>query len=596
MWATVDLDAVRHNAGLLRHLIGPAALCAVVKADGYGHGDVPVARAALEGGATWLAVALVEEGVTLRRGGVDAPILLLSEPPPEGMAEAVDQRLLPTVYTFDGLESLSKAVAVGDGPPVAVHLKVDTGMHRVGADPADVPALADAIAADPRLELGAVWTHLAVAEGDSPDDREFTGRQLQRFEAALGALATAGHRPPMTHVANSAGTIGWPEARHDMVRCGIALYGVAPTPAQDAMLSEATGGSRLRPVLSLHSRVTYVRDLPAGERLSYGLRRPLDVRSTVATIPIGYADGVPRRLFDQGGEVLIRGIRRPLAGTVTMDQIVVDCGPVGSTPVEVGDHVVLLGSQGQTRSRPPSGPICWAPSATRCCAGSGRGSPAWGGKTGRSGPADRPRPDGAGPTRPTGQYHAAVAPGTDLAELAREASGCTRCPLSAHRTQVVFGVGDPHADLMFVGEAPGRDEDLQGEPFVGRSGKLLDRLVLEELGIDRSRCYIANVVKCRPPDNRDPKPEEIASCRPYLEAQLRSIAPKVVVTLGNFATKLLLDTDLGITKVRGRSYPLGDRQLVPTYHPAAALRSGGVVVAEMRADLIRAKQLLGWSS
>ncbi len=189
-----------------------------------------------------------------------------------------------------------------------------------------------------------------------------------------------------------------------------------------------------------------------------------------------------------------------------------------------------------------------------------------------------------------------MAKGTELAELAHEASGCTRCPLSAGRTQVVFGVGDPDADLMFVGEAPGRDEDLQGEPFVGRSGKLLDRLLLEELGVDRSRCYIANVVKCRPPENRDPKPDEIASCRPYLEAQLRLIGPVVVVTLGNFATKLLLDTDQGITKVRGRAYPIGGRQLVPTYHPAAALRSGGVVVAEMRADLIRAKQLLGWSS
>jgi uracil-DNA glycosylase len=189
-----------------------------------------------------------------------------------------------------------------------------------------------------------------------------------------------------------------------------------------------------------------------------------------------------------------------------------------------------------------------------------------------------------------------VAPGTDLAELALEASGCTRCPLAAGRTQVVFGVGDPHADLMFVGEAPGRDEDLQGEPFVGRSGRLLDRLLLEELGVDRSRCYIANVVKCRPPDNRDPKPDEIAACRPYLAAQIELISPSVVVTLGNFATKLLLETDLGITKVRGRSYPMGDQQLVPTYHPAAALRSGGVVVAEMRADLVRAKQLLGWSS
>jgi len=189
-----------------------------------------------------------------------------------------------------------------------------------------------------------------------------------------------------------------------------------------------------------------------------------------------------------------------------------------------------------------------------------------------------------------------VAPGTELAALAAEAAECTRCPLSAGRTQVVFGVGDPTADLMVVGEAPGRDEDLQGEPFVGRSGRLLDRLVLEELGIGRSALYIANVVKCRPPDNRDPKPDEIAACRPYLDEQLRLIDPRVVVTLGNFATKLLLETDLGITKVRGRSYPVGGRHLVPTYHPAAALRSGGVVVAEMRADLIRAKQLLGWVS
>jgi uracil-DNA glycosylase len=160
----------------------------------------------------------------------------------------------------------------------------------------------------------------------------------------------------------------------------------------------------------------------------------------------------------------------------------------------------------------------------------------------------------------------------------------------------VFGIGDPRADLMFVGEAPGRDEDLQGEPFVGRSGQLLDRLVAEELGIGRDRYYIANVVKCRPPENRDPRPDEIAACRPYLEEQVRLIAPKVVVTLGNFATKLLLRTDQGITKVRGSSYPMGLYALVPTYHPAAALRSGGVVVAEMRADLIRAKHLMGWTA
>ena len=186
-------------------------------------------------------------------------------------------------------------------------------------------------------------------------------------------------------------------------------------------------------------------------------------------------------------------------------------------------------------------------------------------------------------------------PAAELAELARQASTCTRCGLAAGRTQVVFGVGDPAADLMFVGEGPGREEDLQGEPFVGKSGRLLDRLLAEELGIDRSRCYIANVVKCRPPDNRDPKADEIAACRPYLDEQLRLIAPTVVVTLGNFATKALLGTESGITSVRGKAYPMDGWHLVPTYHPAAALRSGGVVLAQMRADLIRAKQLLGWS-
>lgn len=194
------------------------------------------------------------------------------------------------------------------------------------------------------------------------------------------------------------------------------------------------------------------------------------------------------------------------------------------------------------------------------------------------------------------RYHSAVPKTTTLVELARDAAGCTRCALSAGRTQVVFGVGDPDADLMFVGEGPGRDEDLQGEPFVGRSGKLLDRLLAEELGIDRTRCYITNVVKCRPPGNRDPLPAEIEACRPYLLTQLEMVRPGVVVTLGNFATKLLLETDQGISKVRGTTYPFGATSLVPTYHPAAALRSGGAVLAEMRADLVRAKLLLGWES
>jgi DNA polymerase len=179
-----------------------------------------------------------------------------------------------------------------------------------------------------------------------------------------------------------------------------------------------------------------------------------------------------------------------------------------------------------------------------------------------------------------------------LAELEREASGCVLCPLANGRTQVVFGVGNPHADVMFVGEGPGAEEDKQGKPFVGRSGQLLDRLMLQEMGLTRDDCYIGNVVKCRPPGNRDPQPAEIDACRPWLEAQLDLIDPKVVVTLGNFATKLLLDTTAGITKLRGKTYPYRNGVLVPTFHPAAVLRSGGESEAQMRADLVRAKLAL----
>ncbi len=345
-WAEVDVDAVRHNAALLCRLADPAALCAVVKAGGYGHGELPVALAALEGGATWLAVALVEEGVTLRDAGVEAPILLLSEPPREAMAEAVARGLVPTVYSAEGIRGLGKVVGEGGHPPHEVHLKIDTGMHRVGADPFDAVALADQVGADAGLRLGAVWTHLAVADGAGRADTEFTRVQLERFDAVLAVLGAAGHHPPLVHVANSAGTIAAPAARRDLVRCGLAVYGVSPTPALAERLEAATGGGRLQPVLSLRTRVTFVRDVDAGERPSYGRRRPLAERSTVATVPIGYADGVPRRLFDQGGEVLVRGVRRPLAGSVTMDQIMIDCGPAGSSGVAVGDEVVLIGKQG----------------------------------------------------------------------------------------------------------------------------------------------------------------------------------------------------------------------------------------------------------
>jgi alanine racemase len=333
-WAEVDLGAIRHNASLLAALVAPAGLCAVVKAAAYGHGSVAVAKAALQGGATWLAVAIVEEGAILRKYDVEAPILLLSEAPAESMDEVVALRLTPTLYTERGVEAAAKAVASAGAPPLDVHVKVDTGMHRVGAGADEALALVQAVADHPELNFAGLWTHFAVA--DEPGN-PFTDLQCSRFDEVVGRLPA---RPPLVHACNSAGALAHPGARHDMVRCGIALYGVAPSPAMAAV--QPVDG--LRPALSLRARVSYVRQVPAGEAVSYGLRRPLERAARVATVPVGYADGVPWRLGVEGGEVLIGGRRRPIAGSVTMDQILVDCGDdAGVLP---GDEVVLLGRQG----------------------------------------------------------------------------------------------------------------------------------------------------------------------------------------------------------------------------------------------------------
>jgi alanine racemase len=338
-WAEIDLGAIRHNAGLLAGLVAPAALCAVVKAGAYGHGSVAAARAALQGGASWLAVALVTEGEVLRRNGIDAPVLLLSEPTAEAMADVVALSLTPTLYTAAGVEAAANAVAAAGATPLAVHVKVDTGMHRVGAPPEEAVAIARAVAERPELVLGGIWTHFAVA--DEPAN-PFTDEQCARFDAVVARLDAEGLRPPIVHACNSAGAMAAPAAHHDMVRCGIALYGVAPSPALAAV--ELVAG--LRPALSLRACVSYVRRVPAGEAVSYGLRRPLAQDATVATVPVGYADGVPWRLGVTGGEVLIGGRRRPLAGSVTMDQILVDCGDDTVLP---GDEVVLIGGQGGER-------------------------------------------------------------------------------------------------------------------------------------------------------------------------------------------------------------------------------------------------------
>jgi alanine racemase len=330
----VDLDAVAHNVATLRAHVAPAELCVVVKADGYGHGAEDVARVALDAGADRLGVALVEEGQELRDVGIDAPVLLLSQPPPDAMADALAFDLTPTVYTIEGIDAA--AAAAGTGERWGVHLKVDTGMHRVGCAPADAVALAQRILGA-GLGLDGVFTHLAVA--DEPGRSE-TALQLARYREVLQALEDAGIDPGVRHTANSAGALLHPDARFDLVRVGIATYGVAPAPDVGLPVD-------LEPAMSVRAEVSHVNVVAAGEGVSYGLRYRFERPAVLAVVPLGYADGVPRRLGELGAEVLIGGVRRPMRGVVTMDQLVVEVtdGP----PVEVGDEVVLLGEQGEDR-------------------------------------------------------------------------------------------------------------------------------------------------------------------------------------------------------------------------------------------------------
>ena len=326
-WAEIDLDAICDNVQVIAEMVAPSAVCAVVKADAYGHGDVPVAEAALEAGANLLAVALVEEGARLREAGIAAKILLLSEPPVNDAPEVIRWELTPTVYRWEFAQALSETTAA----PLPVHVKVDTGMHRVGATPGEALDLAKRITDDAHLELEGVWTHLPVAdEADA-----FTNVQLERYREVLSRLAAAGIDVPMRHAANTAGAIRFPDARFDMVRTGLGLYGINPAPGVVPEIG-------LRPAMRIVSSVAMVRRYPPGTRPSYGRRRPLERESTVATVPIGYADGLPRSLFDTG-EVLIGGKRHRFAGNVTMDQVLVD---VGDAKVDVGDEVVLIGRQG----------------------------------------------------------------------------------------------------------------------------------------------------------------------------------------------------------------------------------------------------------
>lgn len=339
-WADVSLDAIATNVSMLRELCGTSEVCAVVKADGYGHGAVAVAKAAVGAGAGWLAVAQVAEATALRTAGVTAPILLLSEPRADDLYEALSTRAAVTVYTADLIRQLGDAARTVRADHVPVHLKVDTGMHRVGAAPSDLVSLAQQVAEDPRLSLDAVWTHCAVA--DEPDN-PFTARQLECFDDAVAAVEVSGIPVPMRHAANSAAAIVHPASRYDLVRCGIAVYGIAPAP-------ELVGRVSLAPAVRLATEVAFVKPVAAGEGVSYGLRHRVERDTVVATLPIGYADGVFRSLGTEGQEVLIGGRRHRMVGVVTMDQVMVDVGP--GSGVRPGDEVVLLGGQGEERISP----------------------------------------------------------------------------------------------------------------------------------------------------------------------------------------------------------------------------------------------------
>jgi len=336
-WADVDLRALEHNAKLLADRAGSAALCAVVKGWGYGHGIIRAASAAVSGGATWLGVALVNEAIDVRvKGQLAEPVLLLAEPPLRQLVDVARlEDVRPTLYTAEAVAAAAKAVRdVGRDTPLPVHLKVDTGMHRVGAAPEAARHLAELIESNEELELEGLWTHLAASEDPAHDD--YTAAQLASFEEVRRDLADAGIQPAIVHAANTGGLLAHPEARYDLVRCGIGFYGIAPRPR----MPEADG---LRPAMALKARVSFVKRVRAGESISYGLHHVCREATVVATVPIGYYDGVPRRLGLVGGEVLLGGRRCPILGAVTMDQLMIDCGDDNS--VHVRDEVVLFGEQ-----------------------------------------------------------------------------------------------------------------------------------------------------------------------------------------------------------------------------------------------------------
>jgi len=332
-WAEIDLDAVERNVAALRSLLAPGTrLMAVTKADGYGHGSLEVSRAAMRAGADRVGVATLDEALRLRTGGLTTPIQLLSEAPPRAAAKIVDAGLTPTVFSSGFAEALSHA-ASARRTLTAFHLKVDTGMNRIGVRAEDSADFVESLRGLPGIAMEGVFTHFATA--DIPGDWEFE-RQLERFNAALAEFRRRGIDPGIVHAANSAATILHPEAHFDMVRCGIALYGLHPDAATHGRIA-------LEPAMAVKARVTRVARLAMGEGVSYGMTWHAGAPATVATLPLGYADGV-RRSLSNSMHVLISGHRCRQVGRVAMDQLMVEV-PRGVT-VNVGDEAVVVGTQG----------------------------------------------------------------------------------------------------------------------------------------------------------------------------------------------------------------------------------------------------------
>ena len=327
----IDLEAIRHNVCVMRaHVAGDAKFMAVVKADAYGHGAIPVARAALEAGAAALAVAIPEEGAELRKAGIDAPILVLGGIEAAAAEAVVSLGLTQTVFDEELVRALSEA-GVRLGKTARVHLKLDTGMNRIGLrSEEEVRALVRLMNSLPGIELTGCFTHMATADGETS---EGTMRQLSRFEALCRAIAQEHPAPITRHAANTASIFRYPQAHFDMVRGGIALYGYPPVPqAKD-----------LRPAMRWVTRAVQVKEIAPGERVGYGGAFEAEKATRVMTVPVGYADGYRRALSGKAC-VLVRGRRAPLLGRVCMDQIMVDVTDIPDA--QAGDEVVLLGAQG----------------------------------------------------------------------------------------------------------------------------------------------------------------------------------------------------------------------------------------------------------